>query len=396
MKREASTPRENWRQVVEEQGLTYAVDRAAGDRSYWDESAAYVLEESEADHLADVTEELHELSIKAAREMARRPELLRRHELPEWIAPELERSFEEEPFTLYGRFDLAYDGTAPAKMLEYNADTPAGLVEAASTQWHWLEELHPDKDQWNLIHERMLQGFTHLKAVSPVMHFAAGADEPLEDWNTLAYLREAAREVGIEDREVSMEDIGWNHSLHRFVDNDEAGIDLVFKMYPWEWMLSEEFGQRAAMVRSTRWIEPLWKTLLSSKGLLAMLWEQNPGHPNLLPTYYDNPGGMSEYVAKPLYGWEGAGIEVVTKSRKETGVVAHTAGQEKVFQAYTELPSFDGNLPVIGSWVVNGKPAGIGIRESDNLVTDTNARFVPHYLNAPRSSDELVASLLED
>jgi len=38
--------------------------------------------------------------------------------------------------------------------------------------------------------------------------------------------------------------------------------------------------------------------------------------------------------------------------------------------------------------------AGLGIRESDGLVTDTNARFVPHFLNAPRSTPEQVAQWL--
>jgi hypothetical protein len=58
--------------------------------------------------------------------------------------------------SLYGRFDLRYDGTGPAKMLEYNADTPTSLVEAASVQWFWLEDRFPGADQWNSLHERLV------------------------------------------------------------------------------------------------------------------------------------------------------------------------------------------------------------------------------------------------
>jgi glutathionylspermidine synthase len=36
---------------------------------------------------------------------------------------------------LYGRFDLAYRGDGPPKLLEYNADTPTALFEAAVVQW---------------------------------------------------------------------------------------------------------------------------------------------------------------------------------------------------------------------------------------------------------------------
>jgi len=61
-----------------------------------------------------------------------------------------------------------------------------------------------------------------------------------------------------------------------------------------------------------------------------VLWELFPDHPNLLPCF-ETPRG-----------WD-----------------------------------FGGNRPVIGNWVVDGEPAGIGIRE-DAWITGNTARFVPH------------------
>jgi glutathionylspermidine synthase len=37
-----------------------------------------------------------------------------------------------------------------------------------------------------------------------------------------------------------------------------------------------------------------------------------------------------------------------------------------------------GNYPVIGSWVIDGESAGIGIRESGTMITNNLSRFVPH------------------
>src|SRR3712207_6949942 len=55
-----------------------------------------------------------------------------------------------------------------------------------------------------------------------------------------------------------------------------------------EWMLSDDFGKHVLRsLPETLWLEPLWKTLLSNKALLAVLWEMHPGHPNLLPAYLD-------------------------------------------------------------------------------------------------------------
>lgn len=65
---------------------------------------------------------------------------------------------------------------------------------------------------------------------------------------------------------------------------------------------------------------------------------------------------------------------------KATFSTEGTYGKEGfVYQQYCPLPSFDGNYPVIGSWIVDGKPAGIGIREDDTPVTKNTSRFVPHY-----------------
>ncbi len=48
--------------------------------------------------------------------------------------------------------------------------------------------------------------------------------------------------------------------------------------------------------------------LLSNKGILPVLWELYPGHPNLLEARFDSPGGMTSWVRKPLLGREGANI----------------------------------------------------------------------------------------
>ena len=116
----------------------------------------------------------------------------------------------------------------------------------------------------------------------------------------------------------------------------------------------------------------------SNKGLLAILWEMYPGHPNLLESYFELPGPLLEYVKKPLLSREGANVLVKTAGRTEqTGGDYGFEGY--VFQRYYEVPDFDGHLPVIGSWIVDGEAAGIGIRETNgSLVTDNRSSFVPH------------------
>ena len=387
---------------MESQGLTYAVDRGEDGSTtpYWHEGARYELSEAEVDQLERVTEELHTMAVQAAHRMAADDSVLERHRLPPGSAEYLRRSLADSAETsVYGRFDLAWDGTGHPTLLEYNADTPAGLVEAAVCQWLWLEDTHPHNDQWNLIHERLVAAWRGLRERDgvDVVHFAVGQHEPTEDWATVAYLRDAAQEAGLVALGITMEEIGWDSARRRFVDLEEVEITHCFKMYPTEWLLDSTFGAHVLDGSApTRWIEPAWKLLLGSKALLPVLWEMFPGHPNLLPAYFDHPHGMDRYVTKPLFGWEGDGVTVHLPGGTESSPATHTSGQEVVYQQFTSLPSFAGNRAVLGTWVVGGRAAGLGIRESDNLITNTRARFVPHLMTTPRSTPEQVARWLAD
>src|SRR5258706_13834717 len=49
-----------------------------------------------------------------------------------------------------------------------------------------------------------------------------------------------------------------------------------------------------------------------------------------------------------------------------------------VYQQLQPLPDYQGNLPVIGSWLGNGYARGSGIREDTSPLTRHTSRFVPH------------------
>lgn len=310
--------------------------------------------------------------------------------IPAWAADAVARSLREQPPSLYGRFDLWYDGSWPPKLLEYNADTPTSLVEASVIQWYWLEDTRPSLDQWNSVHERLVAAWQRIGAElhDPLVHVAwSDEEETGEDQMTAGYIAETARQAGLRTELIPMLDIGWDG--RRFLgppapDGTVVPLLTCFKLYPWEWMLAEPYGRVALEPGTpTTWIEPAWKLLLSNKALLAVLWELFPDHPYLLPAFLDGPRGMSEYVAKPLLGREGGSVRIVT-SGGEIQNPGIYGDEGYCYQEFRALPSFAGNRMVLGSWVVDGESAGAGIRESTSLITDGYARFLPHYVNAPR------------
>ena len=136
------------------------------------------------------------------------------------------------------------------------------------------------------------------------------------------------------------------------------------------------FGKRIAdSFQDMMWIEPIWKMMWSNKALLAVLWEMFPNHPNLLPAYFE-PHGTS-YVKKPKLAREGANVSVVRDGKSLVETAGDYGDEGYIYQELLDLPNFDGNYPVLGCWIVDGEPAGMGIREG-GLVTNNTARFVPH------------------
>lgn len=383
MRREHALPRSGWEQTVASQGMCYGTPARmadGSDRPYWDESVHYVFDMDEVLSLEATVEVLHSMCLEAVEHVI----LVGRYRdfgLPEWSWEHIEKSWRRRDPHLYGRFDLRYDGRRPPALLEYNADTPTSLLEASILQWHWKTEVFPRDDQWNSLHEQLVARWKQISRQLPgaETHFVwSSADQTGEDHVTLAYLQECAAEAGLNTVGLPIEEIGWDHDLNRLVDLEEAPIESIFKLYPWEWMLDDDFGRHAVdLLPETLWIEPLWKTLLSNKAILAILWEMYPGHPNLLPAYIDSPHELTEYVRKPKLGREGANITVVGAGYETaTGGVYGEEGY--VYQLLDPLPEFDGMRPVLGAWIVGDESAGLGIRETAGLITDDGAAFVPH------------------
>ncbi len=184
----------------------------------------------------------------------------------------------------------------------------------------------------------LLAAWLHIECPGGV-HFACQRDS-IEDRSTVAYLRDTAMQSGLDVPFLHIDDIGWNGTA--FVDLDNRPIRTLFKLYPWEWLLRDSFGNN---------IGPAFR---------------EPGR----------TGGTE--IVKPLWGREGANI-------RAPGVQppGPDGADGFVHQGWAELPRVDGRYAVIGSWLIESVPRGIGIREDNTPITRDTSRFVPHYF-APR------------
>jgi glutathionylspermidine synthase len=376
--------REDWQTTAEASGFHFhTID---GER-YWDERAfyAFTLEEIE-DGIEAPTGEIDAMCLELCDRVVGDERHLRRLRIPETFWPLIRNSWQRDEGSLYGRLDLSFAGRGPAKLLEYNADTPTSIFETAVFQWTWLEQglerhlLPAGADQFNSLHERLIEAWRKL-AHTDLLHLAGMLDNP-EDAATLTYLEDTARQAGLKTNLLDMESIGWREASG-FVDLEDRKITLAFKLYPWEWMFRDAFGEKLSNT-ATRWIEPPWKAILSNKGMLALLWEMFPGHPNLLPAFFeDDPNAAqlgASFVRKPLFSREGANIAIIRDGTTIAAQGGPYGAEGFIRQALAPLPNFSGQYPVLGSWLVDHAPCGLSIREDIHPITGNTSRFLPHVI----------------
>lgn len=450
MQRLTLTPRDNWLEKIAALGIDLAANPGS---PYWREDAAYRFSEAEIETLEAAGHELLSLILAATGHVIENHRFAELG-IPPDLSREAARSWRASERSLYGRFDLRFDGSSPPKLLEYNADTPTALFEASVVQWHWLEERFPSLDQYNAIHEALIDRWREARQSGRLtrVHFACMPDDD-DDLLTTAYLMDTAIQAGLDTRLMELPEIGWNGT--HFVDLEESRIEALFKLYPWDWLAEEHFFPHIAALMQKRAtsamphalpanapaasatvspfaserttagmnrtlaapftvIEPAWRVIPASKGILPILWELFPDHPNLLAAAFDASTIRGPRILKPLLGREGANIVVEDASRAQPTqstepptrqgevTAARTdlfpqpsksdgnaeslatdgpyAGMPTIAQAFAPLPEFNGWRPVIGLWTVGGAPAGMGIREDRSAITGRGARFVPHII----------------
>jgi glutathionylspermidine synthase len=392
MQRIPVQPRANWQATVESQGFHF---HSIDDRPYWDESVCYLFTRAQVDQLEAATYALDEM-CQAAVQHVIDEELFHLFQIPPEVVPWVLKSWEEDEFTIYGRFDLAYDGRSEPKLLEYNADTPTSLLEAAVVQWFWFKDVAANSgafstrlprhlDQFNSLHDRLIEGWrSYAQTIAarrasapnlfnPAMYFTC-LQGNIEDFMTVTYLRDTAQQAGLATEYLDIEQVGFDHARGLFVDLQNRPIHNAFKLYPWEWMIRERFAPFLPQTL-VHWLEAPWKMILSNKAILPILYELYPDSPHILPASFEPIDGP--HVRKPILSREGANVAMVIGGK----TVIETPGPyggPYVYQQLQPLPDFQGNLPVVGSWLVNGYACGVGIREDTSPITGNTSRFVPH------------------
>ncbi|XZQ54983.1 MAG: glutathionylspermidine synthase family protein [Arsenophonus sp.] len=378
------TERPDWKKKAVEFGFYF---HTLYGKPYWCEDAYYQFTMKQIEDLETTTSELHQMCLQVVEKVVNNEELLMKFQIPKHCWEFVNQSWKTNQPSLYSRLDLVYDGKRPAKLLENNADTPTSLYEISFFQWIWLEDqinaknLSVNADQFNNVQEQLIQRFIQLHESFgfDLLHFSCCQDSD-EDRCTIQYLQDCAHEANIITEFLYINKIGLGEK-GQFTDLNNRVIINLFKLYPWEFMFREIFSTKLVDA-GVNWLEPAWKSIVSNKALLPTLWEMFPNHQNLLPAYFgeSNSTKLVRYVIKPIFSREGENIRIIENEQQIISTNGPYGKEGTVIQEFYPLPRFKDNYTLIGSWLINNQPAGIGIREDKQLITKDLSRFYPHII----------------
>lgn len=396
MKRVSIKARPDWKAKVEGQGLWWHT--VEGNKPYWAEAMEspvyYEFTKAEHQSLKTASDSLMKMYFDTVEWMLNEHSdprgLLSTFNIPARYHDYIMHTWDSDQHLLYGRFDFVMVNGVP-KLLEWNADTATTLVESAVIQKEWQQEVMPKAFQFNNLTEALVKQFQHLykhnelDAYEDTIYFTCVDDA--EDKVTTNFLQNCAKASDIPTKHICIDDIGADED-NQFVDLDEENMYAAYKLYPYDWMMYDDYGSMLAESQ-TVWFNPIWATLLANKAMLALLWMRYPDSPYLVPAYIlDDSIDQSslldgKWVKKPMNSRTGSNVTIFEKKGQQTTIIqqtegAYDSGKNVIYQQYIEWQAIDGVYPMVGVWTVGDESVAIGIREDDSLITGDNARFIPH------------------
>lgn len=315
------------------------------------------------------------------------------------------------PLTGIGRFDFVRTSEG-LKMLEFNSDTPTGIVEAFYVNekaCRFFGTRNPNKGMEEHIPQvfrEMVSAYQHEGYSTEGIYFSS-LDWHEEDAGTTHYL---LNQSGLPGRFVPLKHLRMDgQRVYALIHDQLEPVDLLYRLHALEILAGEKdadgFPSGATLLqlvanKKVAFINPPSAFLAQSKGIQALIWSLHengefftPEEHGLiekyaLPTYFENPfpGRKESYVEKPIFGREGGGVllyssdgELLSQDpERQYGtqpVVYQKAVALEEIQVETLNGLYDGHL-LWGSFVIGGKPSALVARVG-GPITNNGAYYLP-------------------
>ncbi|NRT89990.1 glutathionylspermidine synthase family protein [Clostridium beijerinckii] len=300
-----------------------------------------------------------------------------------------------------GRIDFAIDNDGNLKILEFNSETPAGLVEAIGLNSIIKEKLNikyrnPNVNLKEHIKKSFFNILEELKKIKKVKNIAVVTSWHYEDIYTSNLIAEILKELN--EYSVifgNIYDLKVNNNKIYLYGNE---IDTIYRHYPLDWFSYEdEMKKLIEPLSSGQYlINPGHTLITQSKALFAVIYElvrkKFFSHDDeefilkYIPYTCLEPDKVLsfDHVIKPYLSREGTGVMLnYGEMSKELDNI--------VFQDRINIKPLYSNIystmkeeskylfPVIGTYITGDIPSGVFTRMGD-FITDKNAMCVATYV----------------
>ncbi|SEN46668.1 Glutathionylspermidine synthase [Lihuaxuella thermophila] len=376
-------------------------------------ASIYPISESFRAEIAGATEKLGKIFTRTIRVIQQGPdELLNELGIPEAARLAVRLTANPDIPTVVGRFDFARTPRG-LKMLEFNSDTPTGVVEAFYVNGN-VCRFYGWQDPNDGMNEHIFAAFQDIIGRYKKMGFSADAvyfsslDWHEEDAGTTRYLM---RESGLHARYIPLSSLAVKGDRLYFRDREQGSyqpVDVLYRLHALE-ILAEEtdddgYPTGAHLLdlvanKKLALINPPDAFIAQTKALQALIWNLHETNAfftleehewidtYMLPTYLENPFlGKTAYVRKPIFGREGGAVTLYDASGETMARDQQSLywDQPMVYQQLAELETvetdtlrgrFHGRL-LWGSFLIGGKASAIMAR-IDRKITGNLSYFLP-------------------
>lgn len=356
---------------------------------YWIDQAI-VMRRSLYEELEIASARLWQIYDKAARFVLGRHDLYAMLGIPEmlWQTLDTVEPNDEGLLSRYARFDFAISDEGEISLLELNADTPTGYVEAAVvTPWQCegLGITSPNRS----MQEQIAAAW---EEEQPDTASCVAYGSHLEDSGTIDML---VKHSGLDVACVDCLELWVDEGVLK--NGQGEPIDRMFALYPKEWMAVDDGGEALAYAIETgnlQLFNKIHAIILQSKGMMALIWglyelqmlfdveERHTIHTYMLQTY-NKALFDGSYVSKSMFGREGGSVklfdaagqlEVKDADGFDTSRLFPRVYQKRAQLAKVKLEAGEFSL-LTGMFVINGVPCGL-LGRAGGLITGNTSHFV--------------------
>ncbi|OPJ63471.1 glutathionylspermidine synthase family protein [Clostridium chromiireducens] len=301
-----------------------------------------------------------------------------------------------------GRIDFVVDNDGNLKILEFNSETPAGLVESIGGNSIVKKKLNieyedPNEKLRGEIRKTFFIILEEFKKSKSINNIAVVTSWYYEDIYTSNIISEVLKEL--KDYNIILGNVYDLKVVNNKIFLYGEEIDAIYRHYPLDWFyFEEEMRDIIEPLNSGDYlINPAHTLITQSKAFLAVIYELlgknffSEDEEKFILRYIpytsveEDEKLSSDYVIKPYLSREGMGIDI--SYNKIDQELENIIFQDRVnikpicIDIYSTMgKSKKYQFPVLGVYITDDKPCGIYTRMGD-FITNKNAIYMPTYIN---------------